>query len=144
MKCEKYNTFISEIKYALNEFLFNYEIPFNHKFPQNENDDSQYTIDLGEEFGLVNILFESYDNLPETERKNNVYTICMRYHNPKCVKNLFNFDCGRVNEEDGTFILFSSENGLNDLKNDFNEVLKIWSEYQIEKIQFPIGNVSLN
>lgn len=138
MKRETYNNFINGIKTELNKFLFKYEIPFNCKFSQNENDDTQYTIDLGEDLGKVNILFESYNNLPKNEVKSNTFTICIRYQNLNTPKNTFNFDCGRVNEEDGTFILFSSENGLEGLKNDFKEVLRIWSEYQIEK------NVILN
>lgn len=133
MKREEYNNFINGIKTELLNFLFKYEIPFDCKFPQNENDDSQYTIDLGEELGKVNVLFESYNNLPKNEVKSNTFTICILYQKLNVPKTTFNFDCGAVNDKDGTFILFSSENGLEGLKNDFKSVLKIWSEYQVER-----------
>lgn len=134
MEKTQYDTFFNEIKNELIEFLFNYKIPFNCKFPQNENDDIQYTIQLGDKFGNVNILFESFNNLPYNERKSDTFTICIKFWNYQDNEKLFIFDSGQINDKDGTFILFSNENGLEGLKNDFREILKIWSKEQKEKL----------
>lgn len=144
MKRETYNDFLNEIKTELNNFLFKYEVPFECRFPQNENTDTQYTIDLGDDFGKVNVLFETYDNLPESERKTETFTICMRYHNPKCAKNALNFDFQSFLNDDGTFILFSTQNGLNSLKNDFRGVLEMWSQGQTEKSHCLFTPIGLN
>lgn len=144
MKRETYNNFFNEIKTELNNFLFKYDVSFECKFAQDKNDDLQYTVNLGETFGKVNILFETYDNLPKNERESGTFTICMRYHNPKCPKNAFKRGFKQLLNEDGTFILFSSESGLESLKNDFREILNIWSKDQKEKMSNILDMVCLS
>ena len=144
MKRETYNDFFNEVKSELNDFLFKYDVPFDCAFPQNENDDIRYVIDLGSDFGKVNILFESYDNLPENERKNETFTICMRYHNPKHVINTLNCDLQPFLNDDGTFILFSTQNGLESLKNDFRGILETWSQGRMEKLYCLLTPIGLN
>lgn len=123
---ETYNNFIGQLKSALIDFILEYNIKADCKFPQNENDDTQYTLFLGEKYGKVNILFESYSNLPKNEMESNTYIIPMKFHTYRDEKNVFNFDCGNVNSKDGTFILFSKENDLESLKTTFMDILQIW------------------
>lgn len=135
MKKTIYNNFYAEIKRDLIEFLFKYNIAFNCKFPLNESDDFQYTINLGDKFGNVNILFESFENIPKNEKDSDTFIIPIRFCNyNETFKNVFKFDCGEINEQDGTLILFSKINGLESLRDTFTKILNIWSKEQKEKI----------
>lgn len=146
MKKDTYTNFVNDIKQVLNEFLLKYDVPFDYFCPQNENDDVRYMINLGEKYGKVNILFESFINLPENEKNSNTFTIPMRFWD--CNENhkkVFKFDCGQLNDEDGIFILFSKENGLESLKNDFKGILNEWSKEQKErKMELPLWRLCLN
>lgn len=129
-----YNTFLSEIKTELVNFVIKYNIPADCKFPQDENDDTQWTLKLGDKYGNVNVLFESFNNLPNNEKESNTFTISMKFWD--CNENhkkVFNFDCGNINIQDGTLILFSKENGLEDVKSTFKHILEIWSKEHKER-----------
>lgn len=130
MKQEEYNSFLTSIKSDFIDFILNYNVPADFI---KEGNESKCTLYLNK-YGKTNVLFESFENLPKNEKDSNTFIIPIKFFNlNENHKKVFNFDCGSLNDKDGTLILFSKENGLDSLKNTFKRILEIWAEEHDKK-----------
>ena len=131
MNKKNYHKFINEIQQMIIEFVDIYKIPACCKLQQSNKDDIQWTLNLGDIFGSVNILLESWSNA-SYKGKVNVLSIPMKYHTYRDAEKLFSTQYGNVNEFNGKFVLNAFENASESLKNAFREVLELWA-YDKEK-----------
>ena len=125
-KTEYYIKFVNEVQNMIFTFIGEYGIHAACKLQQTNDDDIQWTLNLGKEFGSVNIIIESWERA-SYRGKVNVCSIPMKYHTYRDVEKLFNLRSGSVNEFNGKFVLHARSNAVETLLNDFREVLTIWS-----------------
>ena len=126
MNKKNYLKFASEIQQMIFDFVDKYNIPACCKLQQSAEDDIQWTLNLGDIFGSVNILIESWENA-SFKGKVNVLSIPMKYDTYRDTENLFKTRFGAVNSFNGKFVLNAFENAQNELKNAFKEVLELWA-----------------
>ena len=132
MNKQNYKTFIASIQQMIFDFVRDNNIPSSCKISQTEEDDIQWTLNLGKMFGSVNILLESWDSA-SYQGKVNVLSIPMKFHTYRDTDNLFKTRYGAVNSFNGKFVLNAFENASESLKNTFSEVLGTWAYTRTEK-----------
>lgn len=125
-KTEYYTKFVNEVQNMIFTFISDYNIPSSCKLQQNIDDDIQWTLNLGENFGSINIIIESWEHA-KYNGKVNVCSIPMKFHTYRDNEKLFSMRSGGVNPFDGKFVLRARSNAVKTLLNDFSEVLTIWS-----------------
>ena len=137
MNKTEYNEFVSAVQNMIFNFISEYDIPAACKLQQSNDDDIQWTLNLGKTFGSVNILIESWEHV-SYRGKVNVCSIPMKFHTYRDNEKLFLIRSGSVNSFNGRFILHTRSNDVETLLNDFKEVLEIWSyTAQKKKIEKP-------
>lgn len=137
MNKTEYNEFVSAVQNMIFNFISEYDIPAACKLQQSNDDDIQWTLNLGKTFGSVNILIESWEQA-SYRGKVNVCFIPMKFHTYRDNEKLFLIHSGSVNSFNGRFILHTRSNAVETLLNDFKEVLEIWSyTAQKKKIEKP-------
>ena len=141
MNKTEYNEFVSAVQNMIFNFISEYDIPAACKLQQSNDDDIQWTLNLGKTFGSVNILIESWEHA-SYRGKGNVCFILMKFHTYRDNEKLFSMRSGGVNPFDGKFVLRARSNAVKTLLNDFSEVLTIWSYMKQKRINN--AYVSLN
>lgn len=131
MNKTEYIEFISTLQNTILNFIENYQLQSACKLPQNVDDDINWTINLGELFGNINILIESWKHASVND-KVNVCMISMYFQTYRDTEKLFLMSSGCVNPINGRFILRTRSNTAKTLLNDFNNVLELLS-YDKEK-----------
>ena len=130
MNKKNYLKFIGEVQQMIFDFVNTYKVPACCKLQQTADDDIQWTINLGDLYGSVNILLESWKSA-SYKGKVNVLAIPMKYHTYRDKENIFESRFksvhGAVNEFNGKFVLNAFDNAQNELKNAFKEVLELWA-----------------
>ena len=124
MNKTEYNEFVSAVQNMIFNFISEYDIPAACKLQQSNDDDIQWTLNLGKTFGSVNILIESWEHA-SYRGKVNVCFIPMKFHTYRDNEKLFSMRSGGVNPFDGKFVLRARSNAVKTLLNDFKEVLEI-------------------
>lgn len=138
----KYQIFASKINIILLEYIKQYNIVANVLFPIKENDDIQYTLTT-KEFGRINVLIESFNNIPKNIKDNNLFQILLYFENKdEKINKTFNFQYGNIN--DGTLILFGKENEIDNVLKDFKQLLNIISQSEKEIDILDFNYIQLN
>ena len=142
MNKTEYNEFVSAVQNMIFNFISEYDIPAACKLQQSNDDDIQWTLNLGKTFGSVNILSESWEHA-SYRGKGNVCFILMKFHTYRDNEKLFLIRSRSVNSFNGRFILHTRSNAVETLINDFKEVLEIWY-YTAQKKKIENPYVCLN
>ena len=88
MNKTEYNEFVSAVQNMIFNFISEYDIPAACKLQQSNDDDIQWTLNLGKTFGSVNILIESWEHA-SYRGKVNVCFIPMKFHTYRDNEKLF-------------------------------------------------------
>ena len=142
MNRNEYNTFLSTVQTTIFDFVNDYNVGAACELPQHKGDDIRWTLNLGEIFGAVNIVLESWEHV-NVKGKVNVCEILMRYHTYKDTKNLFLSPSGRIRASDGIFILRERSNAVETLLNALKGVIDIWA-YPLTKKKNINASLCLN
>ncbi|MDE6284255.1 MAG: hypothetical protein K2M17_00735, partial [Bacilli bacterium] len=132
---KQYNLFMSKIKMKLLNFVMTYCVNANHLFPQNDEDDEQWTIDLGEKYGKINILLEGWE-MASYNGKVNILSIPMKFHTFRDINNKFEMNGYTVNSFNGKLVPHYKVTEWKKCIKDFTNLLDIWGKGldKVEKI----------
>lgn len=145
MNKRDYKVFAASIQQMISDFVVANNIPSSCKIPLDDSvDDYIWTLSLGEDFGEVNIMVESWEHA-SYHKKVNIVSIPIRFKTYRDEKKLFETRYGSVNDFNGKFILSAFDNAADGLKMIFEGVLNIWalhSKYKNLKINESIVNLN--
>ncbi len=133
MNKKQYNLFMSKIKMKLLNFVMTYRVNANHLFPQNDEDDEQWTIDLGEKYGKINILLEGWE-MASYNGKVNIISIPMKFHTFRDIDNEFEMNGYTVNSFNGKLVPHYKIKDWKKCMNDFTNLLDTWGE-NLDKVE---------
>lgn len=135
MNKKQYNFFMSKIKMKLLNFVMTYRVDANHLFPQNDEDDEQWTIDLGEKYGKINILLEGWE-MASYNGKVNILSIPMKFHTFRDINNEFEMNGYTINSFNGKLVPHYKVTEWKKCIEDFTKLLDIWGKGldKVEKI----------
>ena len=118
---------MSKIKMKLLDFVMTYRVDANHLFPQSEDDDEQWTIDLGERYGKVNILLEGW-TVASYNGKVNILSMPMKFHTFRDIDNEFKTNGYEVNVFNGKLVPHYKVTEWKKMLDDVTDLLDKWSK----------------
>lgn len=120
---KEYGYFLTDIQEMIAHYVKAYNLEAYCQMQQKKSDDIQWVINLGDFFGVVRIILESWDSVRFGKDSINDCSILMRFFNYKNEGDVLSSPYGVFSKREGVFILNAKCKDSDELKKSFQEIL---------------------